>query len=157
MASHSFLDLLSPPILWFFIGFVLFLAELAVPTLIIFFFGFGAWLTSLALIIWDPPIYHQLLIFLVSSLLCLSLLRDSLRKRFLDSGQDVEGCMDNDHVGKHAIVVEPIRPPMRGRISLNGTQWDACSEVMIDEGMTVEIINKESITFIVIPVQSVDS
>jgi inner membrane protein len=154
MSSFSF-DFIDPTFAWFLIGIILFFLELLTPTLLIFFFGFGAWFTSVVL--WGMPdltLFHQLLTFLISSLIFLALLRSEVKKRLSKQLNDHEGNMDNDYLGQFAVVINEIKPPLKGKIELNGTAWDAMSKQHLHPGQTVEIIGQQSITLMVTTSQS---
>jgi len=73
----------SSDLLWFVAGLVLMLVELAVPRFIVLFFGLGAWITAVvvALGVVDS-LSVQLIIFLVSSIVALLLLRKQAAKHF---------------------------------------------------------------------------
>lgn len=71
-----------PELLWFIIGLALFLLELIVPGFIIFFFGFGAWVTALVCMIKTPDINLQIIIFAMSSVLSIAVLRRMIQERF---------------------------------------------------------------------------
>jgi inner membrane protein len=70
----------KPELIWFIIGLVMFLLELVIPGFFIFFFALGAWVTALVCLIADPGINVQLVIFTVSSVLSLLLLRRIIQK-----------------------------------------------------------------------------
>ena len=40
-------------VIWFIVGFALFVLEFAVPGLVLFFFGLGAWITGIVLLLTD--------------------------------------------------------------------------------------------------------
>jgi hypothetical protein len=73
----------SSDLLWFVAGLVLMLVELAVPRFIVLFFGLGAWITAVvvALGVVDS-LSVQLIIFLVSSIIALLLLKKQAAKHF---------------------------------------------------------------------------
>jgi len=67
---------LSPELIWFLIGLILLIGELAIPALILLFFGVGAWVTVAAIFIGIASnINIQLLIFIITSILAIALLR----------------------------------------------------------------------------------
>ena len=75
-------DFLKPEVIWLIIGILLLIAEFAVPGLIIFFFGVGACITALVCLLTDIGINGQLLIFIISSVVCLIALRRWLKGLF---------------------------------------------------------------------------
>jgi membrane protein implicated in regulation of membrane protease activity len=140
-----------PAVIWFLIGLVLLLLEFLIPGLIIFFFGIGAWITALAFLIFTPDINIQIVIFLVSSVLALVLLRRYLKKRFFKEGGDNTASLDNEFIGRTAVAETDIPAEGRGKINFKGTLWNADSEVDIKKGDRVIILAKESITLKVKP------
>jgi membrane protein implicated in regulation of membrane protease activity len=144
---------LSPELVWFLIGLVLLIGELAIPALILLFFGVGAWLTVFAVFIGIAPnINIQLIIFIVSSILAIALLRQKIgcfkKWHFLGNEKDLIGSA----IGSHGIVVEEITPStFSGKIELNGTLWQAVSDVSIKKGTEVEVIAQDNLTVKVKP------
>ena len=68
-------NLLSAAVIWFIIGFILFILEFVVPGLILFFFGLGAWVVALVSLFYDLSLNEQLIIFVITSVLSILLLR----------------------------------------------------------------------------------
>ena len=138
---------LSPEVIWFLIGLVLFLMEFALPGFIIAFFGAGAWVVSILNLVANPSINMQLLVFILSSVILLLLLRRYVKGLFIggtDSEQDLEQKMD-DFIGQKVLIVKEIKDGKRGKVEFHGTFWDAESDEDIEEGQKVEIVGKESI------------
>ena len=141
----------NPAVIWFLIGLVLLLLEFAIPGLIIFFFGIGAWITALAILLFDPGLNIQIVIFLVSSVLALTLFRRYLKKKFFKEGGDDSASLDNEFLGKIAVAETDIPADGRGKVNFKGTLWGADSEVDISKGDRVKITAKESIILKVKP------
>jgi membrane protein implicated in regulation of membrane protease activity len=143
--SNEFWD---PTLIWFAVGLVILVLELAVPGLILFFFGIGAWLVALLTLLFDISINTQLIIFFISSVILLFSLRKWVRKLFTGkmglSKDDKESS--GDMVGERATVVEAIIPPSTGRVEIHGTNWTAESDIEIKAGEIVEIIGKKNLT-----------
>jgi membrane protein implicated in regulation of membrane protease activity len=139
-------SLLNPVVIWFIIGLVFFLLELGAPGLVLLFFGMGAWIVALLTLIAGIELDLQLLIFVVSSVILLLLLRRKFQKLFkgklLSSGTDVSG----DLVGETGLVTDSIIPPKKGKVEIHGTEWSAESEIEILSGSTVEIIARKNLT-----------
>ena len=148
----DFESFLNPTLIWFLIGLVFFLLELVTPGLIAVFFGVGAWVTTISCIFFDVGIDGQIIIFIVSSLLSLVLLRNNLKKRFFKEGTS-PASLENEFIGKIAIVEQEINKDIPGRVSFKGTSWNAVSDIDIAKGLPVEITDKDSITLIVKPKQ----
>jgi membrane protein implicated in regulation of membrane protease activity len=144
-------ELLRPELIWFLVGLVLLLLEFTMPGLIIFFFGVGAWIVAalcFASTYVHDSINMQLLIFLVSSILSLLVLRKWLKGIFhghTDLEQDLTQDME-EFVGQKAVVTTKISPKKGGKVELNGTNWKAESDMEIEEGVTVEVVSKDNIT-----------
>ncbi len=141
-------DFLKPELIWFLVGLVLLLLEFILPGLIVAFFGVGAWVVALVCLFIDIPVNAQLLIFIVSSVLSLLLLRKWLKGVFMGhvvSKQDVKENLE-EFVGQRAVVKERIVPNGRGKVEFRGTDWQAEADEEIAEGTAVKIIGKENIT-----------
>ena len=147
-------SLFTPEVIWFLIGVGLLLLELAVPGLIFVFFGIGAWITAAVLLAFDISLNVQLLIFSITSIGSLLLLRQSIRKRYMDMSLEGKSETDNGFIGSQAVSLTPIEPGKDGKVEFNGSQWEACSEVAIEARMSVKIIGMKSIKLIVEPLIS---
>ena len=137
----------QPQYLWAIGGLVLLLSELILPGLIIFFFGLGALVTAVLCWIIPLTINHQLLIFLISSLMLLIGLRRWLKGIFT-------GCKDKQNTarsdldeltGMAATVREIIRPGYLGKVELNGTDWQAESDETIAPGERVVVTGQSNL------------
>ena len=135
----------KPEIIWFFIGLILALLEFGIPGLIVLFFGIGAWVTALSCMLFDVGLNGQIIIFIVSSLLSILLLRKSLKKMFFKEDPDKEETLADEFIGQTAVVEQEITADKPGKVSFKGAQWEAMSEHKLKAGQQVEIIGKESI------------
>lgn len=146
--------LLDPSFIWFIIGLVFLLLELTAPGLVIFFFGVGAWLVALVCIIIEPSVAIQVLLFLVFSILTLFLLRNKLKIILFSHKPGSNGFEDgmDDYRGKKVVVTREIKVDSKGKVEFNGTNWDAESDVPVAEGEIVVIVDKNNITFKVVPI-----
>ncbi len=150
-------EFLRPELIWFLVGLVMLLLEFTLPGLIIFFFGVGAWIT--AAVCFSSTYVHdsinlQLLIFLVSSVLSLMVLRKWLKGIFhghTDLEQDLT-CDMEEFIGQKAFVKIKISPNGSGKIEFHGTDWIAEADEEIEEGTRVEITGKNNLTLKVKPV-----
>jgi membrane protein implicated in regulation of membrane protease activity len=138
---------LSPAAIWFILGFVLLLLEFALPGLIIFFFGLGAWVVAVICLFTDLSLNYQLVIFMVSSVLSVLLLRKSLR-RMLQARKSPE-LLEEEFIGKTAKAETAISPGNNGKIFFKGSSWNASSSDVIAAGENVIITGNESIVLIV--------
>jgi inner membrane protein len=134
-------------VIWFIIGFVLFLLEFIVPGLILFFFGLGAWIVALILVFTGLSVNMQLVIFLLSSGITLILFRKWTLKRFhINRGPNE---IHDEFVGKTAKAETFIGPTQPGKVEFNGTLWNASSSENIEKGETVIIISMKGISLFV--------
>jgi len=141
----------NPAILWFILGLVFLLAELALPGLIVLFFGVGAWVTALAYLLFDLSFNAQLVVFIGTSVLNLILLRRVVVHKW-SYPQYSRNELNDEFIGKNCIVTENIIPgPVGGKVSFRGTTWTAKANIPISAGETVRIRNKESIILFVEP------
>lgn len=138
-------ELFTPAVIWFLVGLGLLLLELAIPGFVIIFFGVGAWLTSLGLLFFDFGLNAQLLIFLISSVVLLVLLRRYLKEKFFNAKKDSGDSLDDDIVGQMAVAKTVITPNKQGKIEFKGALWSAFTDEEISEGETVKILDKQSI------------
>ena len=141
-------NLLHPALIWFFVGIGLFLLEMVTPAFVILFFGIGAWVVSILLLFVKLTINYQLVVFIVSSILSLVVLRKIFKKIFLGyTGHEQNPEQNFDEFsGEKAVVKEPISASHEGRVELNGTLWTAEAKEDIAAGETVRIIKKENLT-----------
>jgi membrane protein implicated in regulation of membrane protease activity len=137
---------LTPEVMWFLIGLVLLLAELALPSFILIFFGIGAWTTTFTTWITGIGTEAQIAVFLIASLVSLF----TFRKKFLLSFEKAKPDtrfedVESDFIGKTAITTETV-DNVTGHVMFNGTSWKAISEELIEKDQNVEIVSKENIT-----------
>jgi len=148
---EDFLSNLSPALVWFFIGLILLLGEMIIPGLVVFFFGVGAWLVAIILVFLDISLNMQLLIFLISSVGLLFLLRNKFQPLFhgLVPKLDGESSSTDEFKGETGTVVETIKPGKPGKIEFRGTHWNAESNEEIAQGTRVEVVELKNLTLIV--------
>ena len=145
------MEILSDPaVIWFLVGLGLLLLELALPGLVVLFFGIGAWITSLCCALFNINLNLQILIFLVSSLLGLVLLRKFLKKRFFDRKKDDVKDQLEEFIGRKAQVIEDFENGT-GLVEFKGTRWKAECTSPLRKGDYVVIERKESLTLFVKP------
>ena len=146
--------LFTPEVIWFLIGVGLLLLELVAPGLIFVFFGVGAWVTAGALLGIDLSLNSQLLLFSITSVGSLLLLRKSIRKKYMDISINGVEDADNGFIGSQAVSLTEIEPGKDGKVEFNGSQWEACSTSKIESRMAVTIVGMKSIKLIVEPLKS---
>lgn len=135
-------------LLWFIIGFVLFMLEFLVPGFILFFFGIAAWIVAILTFFIDISLDIQLLIFLGSALITVALFRKYLKER-LGMYRETPKILEDEFIGKTAIAETEIAPGRNGKVDFKGTSWDASSADTIAPGQQVQIIETRSILLIV--------
>jgi membrane protein implicated in regulation of membrane protease activity len=134
-------------VIWFIIGFALFLLEFVLPGLILFFFAVGAWIVAILSLFFDLSINLQLIIFLVSSVLTILLFRKWVKKIIWTRKHSSE--IEDEFLGKTGKAETYISPGKNGKVDFKGTSWDARSEDIIEPGENVTIIGNDSILLIV--------
>jgi membrane protein implicated in regulation of membrane protease activity len=134
-------------VVWFIIGFALFLLEFVLPGLILFFFAVGAWIVAILSLFFDLSINLQLIIFLVSSVLTILLFRKWVKKIIWTRKHSSE--IEDEFLGKTGKAETYISPGKNGKVDFKGTSWDARSEDIIEPGENVTIIGNDSILLIV--------
>ena len=133
--------LLTPWLIWFVLGIVLGLLEMAVPAFVIFFFGIGCLVVSAVVAIWPLSVTQQVLLFVVSTVASLVFLRRWLVSIFRgnSAGNSANG-FDDFPAGAQVRVARRIAPGDNGRIMFRGTLWDAAADEVIEEGEMAEIV-----------------
>jgi len=141
-------DLLKPEIIWFVLGLILLILELSMPGLIIFFFGVSACFVGLLCLIFNLSLNAQLVIFILSSIASLMLLRRHVRKIFRGHVKEEQNSNENlkDFLGEKAKVIQKITPKENGKVELHGTNWTAAADEEISKGTPVEIVGKDNLT-----------
>ena len=135
----------SLSLIWFLIGVVLLISEIALSGFILIFFTAGCWIVALSTWLFDIELTIQILIFIVSSLALLFTLRKYSLKIFRGQTRDsVDDHYTDSKIGKAAIVTQTITPHMAGEIKAMGSFWRAIAEVEIEEGQSVLIQSQES-------------
>jgi membrane protein implicated in regulation of membrane protease activity len=116
---------LTPVVVWLSLGVLLLIIEVSTGGFWIGFFGVGALITSLAIWIGAAEgIDTQIAIFLVTSVLLLLVLRKPLT-RWLNRGAPSTTFGDT---GQAAVVVQEIPAGGIGRVSYQGSTWNAESD-----------------------------
>ena len=138
----------NPPVVWFLIGFGFLLLEFVLPGLILFFFAVGAWVVAALLLLLPLSINFQLLIFIATSLLTILLFRKWLQT-VLWHRKDSRELLEEEFLGRTALVIIDILPGENGKVEFKGTTWDASSTDIILKGSNATIIGNDSILLIV--------
>lgn len=139
---------LTAAVIWIIIGFVFFLLEFVLPGLILFFFAVGAWIVAILCLSLDLSINQQLIIFLISSIASILLLRKWFSKILWKRNHSTD-LLEDEFLGKTAKALSDISPGENGKVDFKGTTWQAASEDTIAKGENVVITGNESILLIV--------
>jgi len=131
-------------LIWFLIGIPFFAAEMAIPGFILFFFGVGAWVVSLATAIFTGmTLNQQIVLFIISSIGSLLLLRNYLKSIFLgvqnDGDDSYNPLKEGDNI---AVVSKLIKSGSYGEIKFKGTFYKAKSDQDIKVDQEVKVIEK---------------
>ena len=136
-------------LIWFLAGLVLIFLEFLVPGVILIFFGIGAWLAALTTYLGVTSfIQSQLIIFAITSILLLVLLRKWIKGKFYGHVSDVQDLTKNvdEFTGKSVVVVRDLIPgKMEGSVEFKGTTWRAVSEEHIKSGEVAVITDTDGI------------
>lgn len=137
------MDILSYGVIWAILGIVLIIAELMTMSFVLIFFGLGALLTSFfAWLGIAPDLKTQLLVFSVSSLAMLLMLRTFAKNRFFRKAE-----ISQEFIGEKVKVTRAISANNEGSVYYRGSEWIAVSDSPepIPRGSMVEITGTEGI------------
>ncbi|MCP5106649.1 MAG: NfeD family protein [bacterium] len=143
---------IAPEVVWAILGIVFIFCEFFIPGLVIAFFGVGALITALTTWIGvTPSLPLQLLVFMVSSLVLLGLLRKYVKRTFLGKSKGVADLPNfNIEIGKIIPVVEFIQPgEVGGKVRYQGAPWSARATEPVAPGESVKIVGCDNLTLIV--------
>ena len=132
-------------LIWCLIGIGFLVVEFIMPTFIMFFFAIGAVIVSIVTACFDLSINSQIILFALSSVISLVLLRNYMKNIFKgDESKGKDKYFDNsiDPNKNIAIVSKTIQPNNFGEIKYKGTFYKAQSENSIDEGKKVKVVSK---------------
>ncbi len=137
------IGVLSYSTVWAILGIVLIVAELMTMAFVLVFFGLGSLLT--AFLTWlgiTPDFTSQLLVFSVSSLGMLLILRTFAKKQFFRKSD-----ISQEFIGQKVKVTKAISVNGEGAVSYRGSEWIAFSDSneAIPAGSMAEIIGTEGI------------
>ena len=132
-------------LIWFLIGVCFLIAEFIMPTFILFFFAIGSIIVSIISSFYDLSINGQIILFALSSIISLLLLRNYLKDIF--KGNEAKGKDQyfdqsvnvNDNL---AVVSKMIDLNAFGEIKYKGTFYKAQSKNIIEKGKTVRVLDK---------------
>jgi membrane protein implicated in regulation of membrane protease activity len=140
----------NPTLLWFFLGLILAFLEFVVPGVILIFFGVGAWIVAATTYLGlTDSLESQLLLFSITSILLLVLLRKWIKGKFYGHVSDVQDLDKNldEFTGKSVVVLKDVIPgKMEGVVEFKGATWSAVSEDHIKNGEVGIITDIDGIT-----------
>jgi len=141
-------EFLKPELIWFLAGIALLIMEFMAPGLIIAFFGAGACLVAIICLFVDISLNAQLIIFIISSVLLLIVLRKRLKGIFTGHVKSKQEMTEDisELIGERVVVTVAITPTAGGKVELHGTNWNAQADEEIAEGTVVEIVAKDNLT-----------
>ncbi|MEZ5000004.1 MAG: NfeD family protein [Bacteroidales bacterium] len=142
---------MNTELFWFLLGLFLLLLELVLPGFVVIFFGLGAWITALLCLVANPGLDLQIIVFTVTSLLSLILLRRMLKNRFFSGETESPATLEEEFINKVAVALTDIKKGDSGKVEFKGSTWTATSEEEINKGDKVIVTGKESISLIVKP------
>jgi membrane-bound serine protease (ClpP class) len=128
----------NPTLLWFLLGLALIFLEFVVPGVILVFFGIGAWAAAVTTYLGLTASFQfQLLVFAVTSILLLVVLRKWIKGKFYGHVGDVQDQTKNldEFSGQRVMVLEDVIPnKMEGAVEYKGARWRAASDEHIKNG-----------------------
>ncbi len=128
-------------LIWFILGIIVAFLELYLPGFILLFFAIGCLSAAVALLVLDINLTQQILVFLITSITSLLLLRKWMMRTFQGaSSNNPDNDFDDFPYGVHVQVLQKISPHKTGRIQYRGTAWDAVADETIESGETAEIV-----------------
>lgn len=143
MEAHKF---------WLISALVLIVLEFVIPGGVVVFLGLSA------LIVWAllafgiiKGLYLSLIIWFISSIIMLLLLRSFFMKYFEGDSRVQSTDEDSDAYGQTVEVIEDVNPSHPGRIYFRGSSWSAKSEVSILKNEKATIVGRDSNTYIIKP------
>ncbi len=140
----------DPILIWFLLGLALIFLEFIVPGVILVFFGIGAWAVAVtAYLGWISSLESQLLLFAITSIVLLVLLRKWVKGKFYGHVSAVQDLTKNidEFSGQSVIVVQDVIPnKMEGAVEFKGAKWNAVSDEPIKNGEVAIITDFDGIT-----------
>ncbi|HSB07631.1 MAG TPA: NfeD family protein [Thermodesulfobacteriota bacterium] len=127
---------------WALIGIILIIIEVISVTFFFVFLSVGAFITALAVVLGVESFATQVIIFSISSVLLIVVLRKSAKQLFARHGD-----MPPEYVGQKVEVIEDIVPGREGYVTYRGSRWIAYSDEKetIPAGSFVEVVSSDGI------------
>src|SRR5205085_6514321 len=121
-------EFLHTPLFWLFLGIFFMLIETTHWGFTFFFFGIGAFFT--AIFTWigvTNSLIPQMILFIVSSLFFLFLLRQKMSNVFKGRISAKDGLKDDIKGGRGIVVAHIYSDKKYGKVEFHGTVWEAKS------------------------------
>ena len=158
MSPDSLVSVLKNPVaIWFVLAVFFIMLDFTTPTLVTMFFGMGALVAMvLVWVIPGAPVWLQGLVFLVSSIVAMVLLRKKMARIFTGKTSNSPGVIDDEFVGKNCTVKVTVGKLPGGRIEFRGVDWSAVSSTDLDiaVGTPCRIISREGAAVVVTPLET---
>ncbi|HVZ80426.1 MAG TPA: NfeD family protein [bacterium] len=132
--------------IWAVAGLAFGLAEIATPGFYMIFFGVGAFAASaMSFVAPTSPLWSQILVFTLVSVISLVLFRKPLMKKF---GMDKPIPSRNEIVHEIALAMEDIAPEKVGKAELRGSTWNARNKgtAALMKGQRCRVVKVEGLT-----------
>lgn len=139
-------------LVWLAISFLCLIIELTSGDFYVTCFAIGSLVTIPCAILY-LPLWMQILVFAIASLLCIFFVRPSLLRWLHGKGKERKSNADA-LIGKRAIVSEAIPADSHGYVKIDGDQWRAISSdaSAIAQGTRVTVVERNSTILTVAPI-----
>lgn len=138
-------------ILWLTVSFVCLIIELSSGDFYFLCFSVGA-LMSIIVAALGQPLWAQVLVWALASVLCIFFLRPPLA-RLLHKGETERKSNADALIGRKGKVIEAIPAGGSGYVKIDGDEWRSVSSGAepIPVGTTVTVVSRDSIILTVTP------
>ncbi len=140
--------------IWLAILIFFIIVEAFTASLVSLWFCIGAVCAFLTSLLWPDVYFVQIAMFLVVSLVSLLALRPIANK--LSGGKRTPTNADAN-IGKTCRVISEIQPHRFGRVSLEGLDWTAKSDVVIPVGSLCKVDDIDGVKLLVSPISEEDT
>ena len=145
--------LFSIEVLWFVLGAVFFLLELAIPGVVFVFFGIAAWLTGGLTYLFGISLEAQLIVFVMGAVLGILTLRRLLKERFLNEPQATEEDLAKEFEGEKVVAETDFDSSGEGKVAYRGSTWKATASHPVKKGDPLRVVAKRNIKLEVEPLE----
>lgn len=124
------------------------IVEAATVNLVSIWFAVGA-LAGLITSLFTNNLLYQLLVFALVSAAALAVTKPLVAR--MRSRKPAAALGLERNIGRRAVVVQPVRPGVPGRVRLDGVDWTAVCDTALEEGGECVVTAVESTTLRVEP------